>query len=392
MTAIVERANAPAMCDLAPLKCRRASEPKVVDLSLPPSIGHLPPHERDLKIAGVLPLVVPGWAALLGDSACSLSVEHLTGGCTNLVYRCALLGTTPPAGVPDQVLLRVFGEGTDNFIDREVEMEVFGKMSAWGLGPELLAVFGNGRVESFITRHRTLTAQDISRDASVTAIAQSLARMHQVPPRPEESQLLARLRLWQAKAVESCGPTFQGIDVAAISAEIDFLQTRLAKVPSRVVFAHCDLQYGNIMESEDEAAIPPGAVFIDYEYAMTAERGYDIGNHFNEWAGDYHTSTPHVLHFDRRPNADQRRAFCTAYLRAAHKLQTDHQSDDVSDAQVEALCREAEEYGLAGQLHWGLWGLMQANVPEPIFNFVEYCKQKISQYYIDKQILLEAHP
>jgi thiamine kinase-like enzyme len=31
------------------------------------------------------------------------------------------------------------------------------------------------------------------------------------------------------------------------------------------------------MKSEDEAAIPPGAVFIDYEYAMTAERGYDIG-------------------------------------------------------------------------------------------------------------------
>jgi hypothetical protein len=46
-----------------------------------------------------------------------------------------------------------------------------------------------------------------------------------------------------------------------------------------------------------------------------------------------------VLHFDRRPNADQRRAFCTAYLRAAHKLQSDDQSDHVSDAQVEALCR-----------------------------------------------------
>ena len=46
-------------------------------------------------------------------------------------------------------------------------------------------------------------------------------------------------------------------------------------------FCHNDLLCGNIMVNDSTAAI----TLIDFEYGGTNFRGFDIANHFNEWAG-----------------------------------------------------------------------------------------------------------
>ena len=69
-----------------------------------------------------------------------------------------------------------------------------------------------------------------------------------------------------------------------------------------VVFCHNDLLSGNLMLSEDEGTASISLPFtlisrvdllllseklylIDFEYGSYNYRGYDIGNHFNEFAG-----------------------------------------------------------------------------------------------------------
>lgn len=47
--------------------------------------------------------------------------------------------------------------------------------------------------------------------------------------------------------------------------------------------------------------------FIDFEYGAYNPRGFDLGNHFNEWAG-------FDCDYSLYPNAEQQREFAVAYL------------------------------------------------------------------------------
>lgn len=51
---------------------------------------------------------------------------------------------------------------------------------------------------------------------------------------------------------------------------------------SPIVFAHNDLLLGNILYDSCEAEV----TFIDYEYADYNFQAYEIGNHFDEFAGN----------------------------------------------------------------------------------------------------------
>lgn len=71
------------------------------------------------------------------------------------------------------------------------------------------------------------------------------------------------------------------------------------EVSSPVVFCHNDMQEGNILlrndrdEPVDLNHITPGdLVIIDFEYCCYNHRGFDIANHFNEFAFDYTNTSP----------------------------------------------------------------------------------------------------
>lgn len=48
-----------------------------------------------------------------------------------------------------------------------------------------------------------------------------------------------------------------------------------------MVFCHNDLLHANIIYDSKSDKV----MFIDYEYANYGYRGFDIGNHFNEFGG-----------------------------------------------------------------------------------------------------------
>jgi thiamine kinase-like enzyme len=63
--------------------------------------------------------------------------------------------------------------------------------------------------------------------------------------------------------------------------EFSALESELRPLNSPLVFSHNDLLLGNIVYDKSKAEV----TFIDYEYAAYNHQAFDIGNHFNEFAG-----------------------------------------------------------------------------------------------------------
>ncbi|WMV42604.1 hypothetical protein MTR67_035989 [Solanum verrucosum] len=114
-----------------------------VDHSL--SITHLKP-----KIVELCKDLFNQWSNLDGSH---FSVETVSGGITNLLLKVSV---REDDGKHEHMTVRLYGPNTEYVINREREMQAIQHLSAAGFGAKLLAVFGNGMVQSFIDA-RTLT-------------------------------------------------------------------------------------------------------------------------------------------------------------------------------------------------------------------------------------------
>ncbi|GJW27828.1 probable choline kinase 3 [Tanacetum coccineum] len=315
-----------------------------------------------------------------GDSfdTSKLKVVHLSGAMTNVVYRI----TWPKNGSENEdrtVLVRVYGEGSDIFFDREEEIRTFESISSHGHGPRLLGQFAEGRVEEFI-HAKTLSAGDL-RDPEISAlIAAKMREFHNLNmPGSKNALLWPRMRKWVIKASSLCSPEqAKEFQLEILENEIDALEKELSQSDQNVSFCHNDLQYGNIM-IEDETRI---ITLIDYEYASYNPVAYDLANHFCEMAANYHTDTPHVLDYNMYPDLEERRRFVQAYLSST--------GNEPSNEEVVQLIDDIEKYTLANHLFWGLWGIISDYVTNIDFDYMEYARQRFRQYWLRKPQLLKG--
>ena len=104
---------------------------------------------------------LPTYAMAVGgkttDHAKLLTVSQIQGGITNRLYRISISTTTTTTLNP--VLVRVYGEGSDLFIDRSVDEAVFRELTLLPegtFGVQLLATLNDGRIEEFFDGCRTL--------------------------------------------------------------------------------------------------------------------------------------------------------------------------------------------------------------------------------------------
>ncbi|KAJ0579021.1 putative phosphotransferase with an alcohol group as acceptor [Helianthus annuus] len=307
-----------------------------------------------------------------------LKAVHLSGAMTNIVYRI----TWPKNASEDDVrtvLVRIYGEGADIFFDREEEIRTFGLISTHGHGPHLLAKFPEGRVEEFI-HAKTLSARDLRDPGISTLIAAKMREFHDLNmPGSKTAVLWPTMRKWLIKARSLCSQEHaKEFKLDIIENEIDTLENELSKRKQNVVFCHNDLQYGNIMIDDKTRTI----TFIDYEYASYNPAAYDFANHFCEWAADYHTDTPQNLDYNKYPDLEERQRFVKSYLSST--------GNQPSDAEVDQLIDDVERYALANHLFWGLWAIISGYVTHIEFDYIEYAKQRFSQYWLKKpQVLKE---
>lgn len=333
---------------------------------------------RNVELLRVLRAAVPWFAH--GMSADELKVKQMTGGMTNTVLRCS--GPDAQNKTMKHVLLRIDGRGTDCLFDRSTGVVAQRVLGALGLVPRILGEFENGRVEQFLSAS-TLTSANLRETNVSKAIASILARTHveSTPAiaKPDAQPLMDRLKSWYYLAVTSCGSQCArtGIDIQNIGFALTEMEIRLQAVQSPLVFAHGDLQHGNIMM--DDSADGPKIFLIDYEYSLPqCPRGFDLANHFCEWGYDFDQMTnTHNQQVEHLPSQSQKETFCESYLIA----QDGRLGWRPTRAEILSLVAEAEAYMPVAHLHWGLWGLVQATRNDCTdFDYGAYGAQRINYF------------
>lgn len=113
--------------------------------------------------------------------------------------------------------------------------------------------------------------------------------------------------------------------------------------------------------------------FIDYEYAGYNYQAYDIGNHFNEFAG------VNEVDYNLYPDRALQLQWLQSYLEAYKEFKGF--SGDVSEKEVEVLYIQVNQFALASHFFWGLWALIQAKYSRIDFDFLGYAIVRLSQYF-----------
>ncbi|KAJ1253707.1 hypothetical protein BS78_02G193900 [Paspalum vaginatum] len=316
-----------------------------VDISMP--LPEMSPH-----IIRLCKELLQGWSSL--DSSC-FSIETVSGGITNLLLKVSVKEDT---GNESSVTVRLYGPNTDLVIDRKRELQAIPYLSAAGFGARLLGIFENGVVQSFINA-RTLSPADMREPRIAAEIARELHRFHQVDiPGSKEPQLWNDIFkfLKKASALKFEDTTkqerYETISFREIQDEVKELKDLSDLLHAPVVYAHNDLLSGNLMLNDLEAKL----YFIDFEYGSYSYRGYDIANHFNEYAG-------FDCDYNLYPDKDVQYHFFRNYL----------QPDRPNEAHdLEALYVETNTFRLASHIYWALWALIQAKVSPIDFDYLGY--------------------
>ncbi|EWC44150.1 hypothetical protein DRE_06975 [Drechslerella stenobrocha 248] len=169
---------------------------------------------------------------------------------------------------------------------------------------------------------------------------------------PGESELWWTLGKWIGALPD--GTDEEAAKKAKLRAELDWVEDNSGlRGLGQIVFGHCDLLSGNVIvlpKKEKRTGFCPADIgdendtqvtFIDYEYAIPTERGFDIANHFSEWTGfdcDYNLIPVTVM-------------------------------DEVD------LFR-----GLPG-FYWGIWALIQATISQIDFDYAAYAELRLAEYF-----------
>lgn len=99
-------------------------------------------------------------------------------------------------------------------------------------------------------------------------------------------------------------------------------------------------------------------------------------------AADYHSEEPHILDYTKYPDLDERKRFVQTYLSS---------SGEEPDAEkIKDLMNNIEKYTLASHLVWGLWGIISEHVNDIDFDYMEYARQRLAQYWLKKPEILSC--
>uniref|UniRef100_A0A3B6KIL2 ethanolamine kinase n=1 Tax=Triticum aestivum TaxID=4565 RepID=A0A3B6KIL2_WHEAT len=334
----------------APALAEVPTSTAAVDISLP-----LP--EMTPRIIDLCKELVKEWSSL--DSSC-FSISTVSGGITNMLLKVSV---KEGSDSESSVTVRLYGPNTDLVIDRERELQAIPYLSAAGFGARLLGVFENGVVSSFI-HARTLSPSDMKEPRIAAEIAKQLQKFHQVDiPGSKEPQLWNDIFKFLKKASvlkfedNEKQKRYETISFREIQDEVKELKDLSDLLHAPVVFAHNDLLSGNLMLNDLEEKL----YFIDFEYGSYSYRGFDIANHFNEYAG-------FECDYNLYPDKDVQYHFFRNYL-------SDRPSED-----LDALYTETNTFRLASHLYWALWALIQARVSPIDFDYLGYFFLRYGEY------------
>ncbi|KAF1870591.1 hypothetical protein Lal_00025853 [Lupinus albus] len=145
------------------------------------------------------------------------------------------------------------------------------------------------------------------------------------------------------------------------------------RLNSPVIFSHNDLLSANIMINDEDKIY-----FIDYEYASYNYRGFDIANHFAEYAG-------FECDYNLYPNMNEQFHFFRHYIQPDRPHEKEFIKAEVSEKDLETFYVETNTYVLASHLFWALWGLIQAKMSAIDFDYLGYFFLRYNEYKRQKE-------
>ena len=130
---------------------------------------------------------------------------------------------------------------------------------------------------------KVFTTKDMVDEHKSFLVAREIATWHNIPTsKSTEPYLFKTIYDWLDLISEPA--SLYGYSKKMLEKEAQLLENLMAEnmyFESPIVFCHNDLQCGNIIYQQNNDTVK----FIDYEYGAPNFRGFDIGNHFNEFGG-----------------------------------------------------------------------------------------------------------
>uniref|UniRef100_W5NE30 ethanolamine kinase n=2 Tax=Lepisosteus oculatus TaxID=7918 RepID=W5NE30_LEPOC len=302
-----------------------------------------------------------------------VKMKLFTDGITNKLIGC-YVGEV----MEDVVLVRIYGNKTELFVDRENEVKSFRVLHANKCAPHLYCTFNNGLCYEFM-QGTALDPEHIRCPEMFRLIARQMAKYHTIHA---HNGWVPKSNLWlkMGKYFSLVPTEFEDKTVnlrfkrdipspTQLKEEMAWMQNSLSDLGSPVVLCHNDLLCKNIIFNEKEGKVK----FIDYEYTGYNHQAYDIGNHFNEFAGI------NDVDYSCYPDKSLQMEWLRAYLEAYKEYKT--HSSEVSDKEVEVLYVQVNRFALASHFFWGLWALIQAKYSTIEFDFLGYAILRFYQYF-----------
>ncbi|XP_035202919.1 ethanolamine kinase 2 [Oxyura jamaicensis] len=361
--------------------CSEADRGRGRGRGVPPCVPHLgiAVDEGDV-LPGALRLVRelrPGWEPE------RVKTKLFTDGITNKLVACYT-----DEDMVDAVLVRIYGRKTELFVDRETELRNFQVLRAHGCAPDLYCAFQNGLCYEFLPG--IALGPDHVRDPHIfRLVAQEMARVHAIHangslPKPilwqKLHKYLALVKMDLSPKVPNPSLHQDVPSLETLEHELAWMKETLSQLGSPVVLCHNDLLCKNIIYNRTQEQVR----FIDYEYTGYNYQAFDIGNHFNEFAG--------VKEVDYRlyPSKETQLQWLRSYLQAYKRLTQGEQGGAgpaVSDKELEELYVQVNKFSLASHFLWACWGLIQDKYSTIDFNFLRYAKLRFKQYFKMKPVV-----
>ncbi|XP_036433614.1 ethanolamine kinase 1 [Colossoma macropomum] len=302
-----------------------------------------------------------------------VNMKSFTDGITN-----KLIGCYVGDALQDVVLVRIYGNKTELFVDRENEVKSFRVLQAHRCAPRLYCTFDNGLCYEFL-EGMALEPEHIRSPSIFRLIARQLAKYHAIHAHngwvPQSDLWLKMGKFFSLVPTHFDDPdknqrlSSEVPSAASLREELVWLQQNLSKLGSPVVLCHNDLLCKNIIYRQAGGNVK----FIDYEYAGYNYQAYDIGNHFNEFAG------LNEVDYSLYPERSLQLQWLRAYLEAYKEYK--QQGTQVSSTEVEVLYVQVNRFALASHFFWGLWALIQAQYSTIDFDFLGYAVLRFNQYF-----------
>ena len=212
------------------------------------------------------------------------------------------------------------------------ETLVFYGLGHAGLGPKLHALFPGGRIEEFI-QSRTMTVEEWLSDPVVNVeIAKITANFHSmklpISKKPWNIREIVEKNLKkfneQRAELEAEGyivPQVLSVIEFDFESELNFIESIVNKINSRVVFSSNDANRSNFLvkTNNDGSYIQPlKLVQVDVEFSSYNYRAFDIGNYFGMKTFDFGAAK--LLTGQRYPSEEYRRQFIQAYIEVMNQI------------------------------------------------------------------------